>query len=346
MRRRLGLKVCAVGLAIGLSAARGAAAQAIAALPLELQWQAPSECPSGQDVRDELARIASAAPGEDLRPLAARITVARGAGRYTAQLRTEHEGLVGERTLEAADCKTLVRSVTLVLALAFGRGVELHDEASSAPASTGATPAPTAAPSGERTGEATPKPASQEPVDAARRSDEDESAEEPDTPPDVHLGFVLGGGAQLTLMPALAPVLRAGATLRIRALSIELRAALMPQTTQDIDRDASARFDALMGTALGCFDASWAALCAGARVAAIRARTRGLSDDAAATAPWYALALAAQLAWPEHSPFQVGLEGLLALSLTRPRFEVTGLGRTHRVPLFAPELSAFLRVWL
>src|SRR5512139_886504 len=91
-----------------------------AALPLELSWQAPSECPTASDVHAELARIASAAPGEDLQPLKADVAVAHSGARYTAQLRTEHEGLVGERTLQAEDCATLARSVTLVLALAFG----------------------------------------------------------------------------------------------------------------------------------------------------------------------------------------------------------------------------------
>ncbi|HET8937039.1 MAG TPA: hypothetical protein VFN67_26535 [Polyangiales bacterium] len=56
-------------------------------------------------------------------------------------LRTQHEGRRGERTLAAADCHTLARSVTLVLALAFGPGVELEPATPpSQPSAAAATP--------------------------------------------------------------------------------------------------------------------------------------------------------------------------------------------------------------
>jgi hypothetical protein len=329
-----------LGLVWGLWASTGASAQTPAGLPLELSWSAPNECPTASDVQSELARIASAAPGEDLRPLSARISVEHSGPKYTANVHTEHEGLTGERTLQAQDCPTLVRSVTLVLALAFGRSVELHDDASpsTAPPDT-APPAKTAEPEAKT---AEPKAKTAEP-EAKTESDEHD---EPSTPSELHVGLLLGGGGQLTLLPAVAPLARVGAELKLRALSVELRADVIPMlAASKIDTDASARFDAVVVTALACGNYAFAALCGGARAGGIHARTHGLTRDDSATAPWYALAVATSVSLPEHSSFQISVEGQLAISLNRPRFAVTGLAETHRVPVLAPELSVFMRYW-
>ena len=68
------------------------------------------------------SRIAKVAPGHVLTALAASAWVERRGGGYAVELKTEHEGQRGQRALSAADCKTLVRTVTLVIALAFGEG--------------------------------------------------------------------------------------------------------------------------------------------------------------------------------------------------------------------------------
>lgn len=315
------------------------------ALPLELTWQAPGVCPTASDVHAELARIASAAPGEDLRPLRAEVAVTETGGRFAARLRTEHEGLGGERTLQADDCATLTRSVTLVLALAFGRSVELRSDptaGSDAPANTepAATPAATPGPKPEAS---EPEPvAPEEKADAGATGEPEDAASS-----SVRLGFLLGGGGQLTLLPAIAPSFSAGARVELASLALELRASGSPGVSQSLDTGTSARavFDALAATALACTQLSLADLCAGGRAAAIRSRARGLFESGERTAPWYALAVAAGLTWPKHGAVRLSLEALLALSMTRPRFEVTGLGAAHRVPLLAPELSLFLRLW-
>lgn len=317
-----------------------------AALPLELSWQAPSECPTASDVHAELARIASAAPGESPRSLAADIAVTRSGTRYTARLATEHEGLVGERTLQADDCATLTRSVTLVLALAFGRGVELRQDATQAPPAESTT-TPTTAPAVVSPASTEPKPEAIAANGEAELADEEPETGSDNAPSTVHVGAMLGGGAQLTLMPRVAPIFTAGALLDLEALSIELRASALTGTSERLDTgtDARAVLDGLLATALACAHVSLADFCAGGRAGAIGARSRGLFETGHRTAPWYALALTAGLSWPEHSAVQLSLEALLALSITRPRFEITGYGIAHRAPLLAPELSAFLRFW-
>ncbi len=335
---------CRLAVALWLLALPAAAQPT--ALPLELSWQAPSECPTASDVHVELARIASAAPGESPRPLSADIAVTRTGARYTARLATEHEGLSGERTLQADDCATLARSITLVLALAFGRGVELRQDTAPAPPAQSTPTAPaaatvTAATSTQDRAETTPGSDEAEPAEAEPRSEADAF------PSTVHFGATLGGGAQLTLMPRIAPIFTVGALLDLEALSIELRASALTGTSERLETgsDARAVLDGLLATALACGHVSLADFCAGGRGGAIRARARGLFETGRRTAPWYALAITAGLSWPEHSAVQLSLEALLALSVTRPRFEVTGYGTAHRAPLLAPELNAFLRFW-
>ena len=120
-------RVAAPLLALTLRAHGQEQVAAQSQLPLELDWDAPAECPSSAEVRAEVERIARVGPGYTLTPLVASARVERKAGHYGVELKTEHEGQRGQRGLSAADCRTLVRTVTLVLALAFGEGVEVEE---------------------------------------------------------------------------------------------------------------------------------------------------------------------------------------------------------------------------
>jgi hypothetical protein len=123
---KTGASVLVVSALLGMLQAGPARAQS--GLPLELSWQAPAECPSADDVHAELARIAHARPGHVLEPLRADGRVRRDHRRYVLEVHTEHQGQAGERRVEAKDCRTLVRTLTLILALTFGAGVELATE--------------------------------------------------------------------------------------------------------------------------------------------------------------------------------------------------------------------------
>lgn len=103
------------------------------ALPLELTWRAPAPCPQTAELQAELARIARVQPGFALTPLSAHGEVEEHAGHYRVRLQTVYEGETGERLLEADDCHTLTRSVTLVIALAFGPSVEVTNDSPEAP---------------------------------------------------------------------------------------------------------------------------------------------------------------------------------------------------------------------
>jgi hypothetical protein len=309
-----------------------------AALPLELSWQAPQACPSADDVRGELSRIARARAGRTLRPLTATVHVHKTSSGFHAALRTELDGQAGERELRAADCATLARSVTLVLALAFGPDIEL-DAREPLPASTDprtSDPAQTTAP------EPPPEPAAEpEPLSPAEPEDDD------DTPSSRQLGMLLGGGTNLTLLPAPCPLLTAGVLLELSTVfMLQLRFSALPAVTEAIAPAADARFDGLATTALGCGRlASVLELCGGAHVAALRARASGLFRDDSTVAPYYGLFASTGAVWPSTGPVRIGLEAALILSLYRPRFAAHGLGPVHHAPLLAPELSVQLQLW-
>jgi hypothetical protein len=336
-------------------------AQAQERLPLELTWQAPSECPSSGDVRAELERAARARPGFSLTPLVAQARVEHRGTSYATTLLTEHDGQHGERRLEAADCKTLVRTVTLVLALAFGAGVEVaqgavaRDETAAGPPA-GEEPAPA-----EGTPQsATPPPPPSTPNAAAvearpteedladRNADAGASSDHAGRASALRLALFAGGGAQLGLMPSAAFSLSVGAELSAGAFSIGLRTTAWPGVTDGVAAKLSARFDGLAGALQGCGQLPLAALtlalCARAWAGALRGRSSGAAPDGSATAPWYALGSAVSLSWPNGQWLRVRIEAGLAASLDRPRFVIEGLRQVHRVQPLVPELGALLIV--
>jgi len=327
-------------------------------LPLELSWNAPAECPSAAAVRAQLERIARVRAGFTLTPLTARAEVVREGARYALRLHTEHDGQHGERRLEANDCETLVSSVTLVLALAFGAGVEVSDAAAApgpnAPAeqSAGQEPPPAPARQGKQ-GEAAQAARSE--IDATESSST-AAAPNADAAPDdgdrasdrLRVAWLLGGGAQLDLLPSAALAVSTGVELGLGALSIGVRATGWPVVTDGVAAELDARFDGIGAALAGCghvpLQALSLALCAGTRAAALRGRSSGALEDDSDTAPWYALATAVSLTWPREYALRVRVEAGLALSLARARFEIEGVGEVHRVPLLAPELGVLVLI--
>jgi hypothetical protein len=305
-------------------------------LPLELQWQAPPECPDADAVRTDLQRSARVQPGFELTPLRAHATVEQRGAIYATTLYTEHAGETGERALQAADCAELTRAVTLVLALAFGAGVEVKEPPAAATRNE-ATPAPTA----PAVPAPTPKADQSQPSTTAPitdRSTTDERA--------WRWSALAGGGAQLGLLPAAAFTASAGAEVAFASLSIGLRAIAWPAVNDAVTPQIDARFDGLGGALQGCgrlpLSSLVLAACAEARAAALRGRSSGATHDASAVAPWYAIAAAAAITWPRTGALSLRLQAALAASLNRPRFVITNLQQAHRVPELAPDFTAFV----
>jgi hypothetical protein len=272
--------------------------------------------------------------------LRARAEVRRHAGNYALTLETEHAGQRGSRQLAAADCATLVRSATLVLALAFGPGVELQSEQPELPPPT--PPAPPAPP-------ATKPPAPPAPA----------ASEEPAADPAADSGgkaaatwqIWLAGGAQFALLPAPAFSGSLGVELQLARVSFGLRALLLPGVSEELEleqRTLEAHFAAVGAAARGCGQLPLGPFelgaCAALQLAAIRAQSDGAEDVSAgsSTAPWYALSAGIALSWPRSAALRLRLEAELACSLNRPAFAVEELGEAYRVPRWAPLVAAGL----
>lgn len=351
MRRALWI----LGLGGVLWAHARADAQEAARLPLELTWQAPDECGTAEDVRAELERVAHALPGYALAPLRAQAQIDRQEHGYALHLVTEHEGEHGERRLEARDCPTLVRSMTLVLALAFGKGVELAEpaagtDAQASPATaarTGAAPktAETAPPA---TAQATPKTAAADSKRDGRANAESEPAPFREstlsTRGPARFSVLISGAAYFLLMPKTAPYFGLGAELAGMHWSAALRANAWAVTEAQLAPDLSAEFGGFGATLQGCGHLAPAffdlALCGTALGAGLRGRARGTLEDNTAWAPWFALGPLVSATIPKDFLLALRLEAGLALSLTRPQFVIEGYDRpAHRAPLVTVQLG-------
>ncbi len=301
-------------------------------LPLELDWRAPDDCYSAEMVRAELNRIAHPRPGRVPEKLSARGRIEQRADSFHLTLVTERNGVTGERTLSASDCRALGREVTLVLALAFGEGVELvpDDEAAAVPETTPPPPKKQAAPKSLE-----PKVAPQPEPERERRAESS-----------FRGAAFLGAGALFRVLPSPALQGLLGAQLGTRHWWLEPRLGLVPRVEDQLERGVAARYDGLggalgacAGTALG--PTLWSG-CALISATALRGRSEGAPDDGSAIAPWYSAGPLAAVAWPEPSTLALRLEGALLTSLTRPDFTVGGLGEAHTVPRFASSVALAL----
>jgi hypothetical protein len=301
-------------------------------LPLELSWDAPADCPSYIEVVDELERITRVRPGRVLTSIKAQAKIERtNDGRYRLRLRTQREDQKGDTELDASTCLPLKRGVTLVLALAFGDGVEVVDEK--------APPAPL--PANGHDAPVSPRPSfALEPPDGAARASERDA---------------VSGRAPLRWSPWLAATAASGL---LGNLSIGNRIGLalgqthweaMTQLTfwppvsaarvQGID----ASFFAIIGTAGVCgrapFGAWSIAACAAFEVGAIRGRSLGAFRDSSATAPWYAADPSVVITAPIYGPVKLRAEGSLSIAIDPPRFAIESLGDVYAVSRYVPAAS-------
>lgn len=312
------------------------------ALPLQLTWQAPSDCPSEARVREELARIARARSGHTLEPLAARVYVSTAGRRYRALLQTDHGGQWGERTLTAADCQTLLKSVTLVLALTFGAGVEIDsapvagdDPARAEAAAVQVTPAANPGPTPRE--ERTPAPSATTVAPRAL------VVAAPPGRMDLRGGLLLGAGAHFRSLLRTALTITGGATLEHDRFRADLRALGLLARERGIGADVEADLDGLAVAASACAQHGAqiaAALCGGGQAGLLWGRTAAV--HAAPRAPLYALSTHVAGTWPARGLVRLRLEAGLTIALNRPLFVVEDLGVVQRLPRVAPELSLLL----
>ena len=294
-------------------------------LPLDLVWDAPTECPSYAEVVTELERITRVKPGREITPVRAQAKIERTPdGRYRLRLLTEREGQSGETDLDATSCPVLKRGVTLVLALTLGDGVDVVDEP--------AAPEPPSKP--PESPPATEKPS----PPAAKPSARVDSAEH-----DARLRFspwlAASGAWGLVRKPSFGPQL--GLAVGKARWQARADVTFWPPVDgaryQNIDSSYLA-FIGAVGACARALPSGWSlAACGTVQVGVIRGSSSGAFRDGSATAPWYAVAPSVVVTAP--APIAVRLEASLAIAFEPPRFAIQYADDVYTVSRFVPAVS-------
>jgi hypothetical protein len=281
------------------------AASALAAVPIELDWQAPPGCSSRERVLEEVGRLTATPPPE---PLHARAVVTRGGNAYRVVI--ELDGAArGARALQAPSCDSVARATALIIALAID---------------------PQAA-----------TVAVEPPVDAPPRAPPTEAPEPQATPARPLAVFAtLGLVVERALLPDFAAGAEAGAGLRWRFLRADVSAGVLPSATTELpDRPSvSGHFTlgylALRGCAGVVGDGVSTFGCAGLRGSRIWARGDG--DVRAFEHAAHALSLepGALLRTPDAGGLAAEFAANLVIPLSRPTFVI--VDDDTRVELFRP----------
>jgi hypothetical protein len=310
------------------------------ALPLELEWDAPPGCASAGEIRSELDRIARVRPGRTVSRLAARGRIEKVGSSYRLTLHTEQNGVAGERTLDASECRTLEREVTFVLAVAFGEGVELVRGEQGAPAAGVSTQAPAdegraVQPSADVIPKPSPPPAT---VDA---SEPDHATPVPRKR--LRAAVLVGGGALFGTLPSPSGFVMAGATFGGLRLWLDARVLWIPRVEQVLTHGVRARYQGFGGALSGCASVPYASAfsaCVAVEAAALGGRASGATENVQSIAPFFSVAPVVAWQWPSRSALRLRLEAALHIAMSQPQFLVVGLGEAHRVPLLSPSLGA------
>lgn len=326
-------------IAVALGVAWGHAATAAAEAPLrDVRWNGPAECPADafDDALDRLLAGSSLAE-----PIRVDATVERTDGGWS--LHAEFDagpGRAGQRTFEAAACRTVTQAAALAIAIAVDPGVldrwvPMADELPEAAAPPGpALPEPEAS-AVEPAEPATPIG----PIEAAASTPAaaEPAAREPSSRWRGLLGVAgtLDGGA--------LPGVGLGVAAALGVLHGRFRGEVVGSRRFATRRAAAA--DPRVG---GTFTQWWVGargcgvprlgpvelpLCAGFDGGRTIGKGTGTDLRARHTTPqpWWAVVAEAGLAWPVRPWLALTARATLAVPLVRQTFSIAGLGDVHRV---------------
>jgi hypothetical protein len=332
-------------MAVGV-AAFGLVARAHAqSLPLDLTWEAPSECPSAERIRRELERITRPRPGRQLTPLVARALITRSGMGYHLTLETERSGALSKAQLDNPTCEPLSRAATLVLALAYGDGVDIREDEPEKPdasvlTSLGEGTAPSGADSNSsRSAHAVSTALRQASLD--RR---------PPRSRRLEIAPWVGATGTSGLIAAFALGTEVGVQLRAMRWLASWRVDALPQREAAKRGAVSAQLSDFSAALGGCAQAPVTtvllATCARFEAGVLRARSEGARVDGSASPTWFAVAPSLLARIPIASPFALRAELGALIPLSVSRFVVAGEGALYQTTHVAPELGLGLEITL
>lgn len=316
-----------------------------AAAQLVLTWEAPPECPTGEVVRAEVARLLGGALPAEL-ALTARGVATRADDRWTLRLHTATPEAEGERVVEGDACAPLADAAALILALMIDPvAVAEHAPAEPAEPLPPAEPAPPAAPPHAAIeGLADPAPA-EEP--APRRSDEgaisrvvehdrDPRTEgrprrdpPPETPGEPLRGALgVGGALDVGSVPDVSGAISVEGAFGIPVLEARVRATFVFGREAARDRVAGARITTGMLDARACvhpFDeARFLYGCLGLALGVSVAEGFGLSRTEVGVGTFGAAVAGLGVAWAPEPWFDLDLDASLIVPFNPLEFAVRG----------------------
>jgi hypothetical protein len=305
-----------LALALRLAASEPAASEpAIEAAPLEIEWDAPAECPRVERVIADVERFL--AEGESIRVDArteVRAVVRRAAtDRYTLDLHARLPGGAVDRSISAERCDLLASAAALVIAVVLEPVVVLE-----------AVEAKAVAPPPAKPPVVPPKP-----------------------PPEPRPRTVLGGFVRATGLGAFGVLPRFGGGVAgaagLRIVTTPLRAGRLEVTalyeapqraSAEANDDARALLQLWTIGGRGC----WAPavrkvefpLCGGAEVGVLRGQGVGLAQARTARQVWSAVHIGAAIAYAPIRWLALwdGADGYVAMQT--PRFLIDDVGLVHR----------------
>jgi hypothetical protein len=283
---------------------------------LTFSWQAPSGCPSRDDLRAEIARLLGGAirvpKGGDIK---ARAVVAHGQT-WSLAIETELAGQPGRRSIEAASCQDLADATALIIALMIDPN---------AVAAHAAQPRPV------------PPPAPSDPAPQKER----------------RVAYFVGihaAGSYGTL-PSVDAGLGGGVGLAGRRWRVELRGTYGLRRDQRVTApspappDSYGRFNFAAAALAGCVNLGREDLafgpCADAEVGMLSAKGFNVSEGFSAQTLWLALGAGAYAAIPLGPHLSLPLHLDVVAPLLRPEFVFRNVPtRVFRAPVVGGRASA------
>lgn len=308
------------------------------AAPLDLTWQAPSECPGASWVQNEVERLVG--PGRRKVRVQGVVTQDAAKGRFLVRIELSGE-IEGVRTLSATSCASAARAAALIMALSIDPQAasllsgqrEPSPEASEparavqqrkGPAPNSGTPAakqPAAEASASDTRDATAAPS------GMRAKHEDARMHglvfaglsgEQASVPQFGIGAGLGGGVELG---------------RVRA-DVAVSAVPSVHGRVDGDPERGASFTLGLVAARVCPELANGALgvfaCGAVRATRIWTKGTGVPESFSRHTDLLAMGVGGLLRWPGHSPWAAELGVELDVPLNRPEFVVENAGPVYR----------------
>ena len=305
--------------------------------PVELTWRAPAECPTADDVRERIRKLAgTTGQGE---PLQAEATVEREAsGRLHLTLVVRRGSSNGERHIEGKSCDDLAGAAAVNLALLLRSGAPLGaagpQEAQSQPSDAREPAAADAA--GEAQSRTAPEP-----------------APEPDSPPSAEDQIQIQGLLQAPLLalgigpmpePSLGLALAGGVSVDRWRFLVEATAWLRQELSAVDPLPVSARVDRIEAGLRTCRDFPLGQVelgpCAMLSVVHLWARGSGQYVDARTDqSTWMAAALGGEARLLLTGWLRLAGRADVQIQTARPSISIDGAETVGRVGLLAVKIT-------